>query len=44
MRNQGPDYFFKKPLTIWPYQEDRKTKRNTSVRKAVSYTHLNPAM
>ena len=37
MRNQGPDYFFKKPLTIWPYQEDRKTKRNTSVRKVSDF-------
>ena len=33
MRNPGPDYFFKKPLTIWPYQEDRRTQRNTSMRK-----------
>ena len=33
MRNPGPDYFFKKPLTIWPYQEDRRTQRNTSARK-----------
>ena len=37
MRNQGPDYFFKKPLTIRPYQEDRKTKRNTSVRKVSDF-------
>ena len=37
MRNQGPDYFFKKPLTIWPYQESRRTQRNTSVRKVSDF-------
>ena len=37
MRNPGPDYFFKKPLTIWPYQEDRKTQRNTSSRKVSDF-------
>ncbi len=37
MRNPGPDYFFKKPLTIWPYQEDRKTQRNTSMRKVSDF-------
>lgn len=37
MRNPGPDYFFKKPLTIWPYQEDRKTQRNTSVRNVSDF-------
>ncbi len=37
MRNQGPDYFFKKPLTISPYQEDRKTRRNTSARKITDF-------
>lgn len=37
MRNPGPDYFFKKPLTIWPYQEDRRTRRNTSARKITDF-------
>ena len=37
MRNQGPDYFFKKPLTIWPYRESRRTQRNTSVRKVSDF-------
>ena len=37
MRNQGPDYFFKKPLTIWPYQESRRAQRNTSVRKVSDF-------
>ena len=37
MRNQGPDYFFKKPLTIWPYQESRRTQCNTSVRKVSDF-------
>lgn len=37
MRNQGADYFFKKPLSIWPYQEDRKTQRSTSVRKVSDF-------
>ena len=37
MRNQGPDYFFKKPLTIRPYQESRRTQRNTSVRKVSDF-------
>ena len=37
MRNPGPEYFFKKPLTIWPYQESRRTQRNTSVRKVSDF-------
>lgn len=37
MRNQGADYFFKKPLSIWPYQEDRKTQRNSSARKVSDF-------
>ena len=37
MRNQGPDYFFKKPLTIWPYRESRRAQRNTSVRKVSDF-------
>ena len=37
MRNQGPDYFFKKPLTIRPYRESRRTQRNTSVRKVSDF-------
>lgn len=37
MRNQGADYFFKKPLSIWPYQEDRKTQRNSSARKVTDF-------
>ena len=37
MRNPGPEYFFKKPLTIWPYRESRRTQRNTSVRKVSDF-------
>ena len=37
MRNQGPEYFFKKPLTIFPYQENRRTLRNTSARKVSDF-------
>lgn len=37
MRNQGADYFFKKPLSIWPYRENRKTQRSTSVRKVSDF-------
>ena len=37
MRNPGPEYFFKKPLTIRPYRESRRTQRNTSVRKVSDF-------